>query len=127
MRKLLPEVPLLEAVARRCSVKRVFLEILQKFTGKHCARVSFLIKLQASASNFIKKETLTQAFSCNFCKISKKTFVTEHLRWLLLQHRCFTVNPAKYLRTSILMNFCERLLLATGGRRFIFFVFVSYS
>ena len=74
MRKLLPEVPLLEAVARRCSVKRVFLEILQKFTGKHCARVSFLIKLQASACNFIKKETLTQVFSCKFCKISKKTF-----------------------------------------------------
>ena len=74
MRKLLPEVPLLEAVARRCSVKRVFLEILQKFTGKQCARVSVLIKLQASACNFIKKETLTQVFSCKFCKISKKTF-----------------------------------------------------
>ena len=26
------------------------------------------------ASNFIKKETLAQAFSCEFCKISKNTF-----------------------------------------------------
>ena len=60
MRKLLPEVPLLEVVARRCSVKRVFLENLQKFTGKHCTRVSF--------------SPLTQVFSCKFCKISKKTF-----------------------------------------------------
>ena len=37
-----------------------------------------------SACNFIKKETLTQVFSCEFCEISKSTFVTEHLWWLLL-------------------------------------------
>ena len=29
--------------------------------------------------NFIKKETLAQVFSCDFCEISKKTFFTEHL------------------------------------------------
>ena len=39
-----------------------------------CARVSFLIKLQPSACNFIKKETLAQAFSCKFCEISRNTF-----------------------------------------------------
>ena len=50
-----------EAVVRRCSVKVT------------CARVSFLIKLQASACNFIKKEALTQVFSCEFCEISKNT------------------------------------------------------
>ena len=33
---------------------------------------------------FIKKEALTQVFSCEFCEISKNTFFTEHLRWLLL-------------------------------------------
>ena len=38
------------------------------------AIVSFLIKLQAWAWNFIKKETLAQVFSCEFCKICKKTF-----------------------------------------------------
>ena len=27
----------------------------------------------------IKKETLTQVFSCQFCEISKKTFFTEDL------------------------------------------------
>ena len=32
------------------------------------------------ACNFIKKETLTQVFSCEFCEISKNTFFTEHLR-----------------------------------------------
>ena len=34
--------------------------------------------------NFIKKETLAQVFSCEFCKIVKNTFLAEHLRWLLL-------------------------------------------
>ena len=34
----------------------------------------FSIKLQASACNFIKKETLTQVLSCEFCEIFKNTF-----------------------------------------------------
>ena len=41
---------------RRCSVRKVF------------------------ACNFIKKESLAQVFSCEFCEISKNTFLTEHLR-----------------------------------------------
>ena len=36
-----------EAVAQRCSVKKVFLEISQNSQENNCARVSFLIKLQA--------------------------------------------------------------------------------
>ena len=44
-----------------------------------CARISFLIKLQAKVYNFIKKETLTQVLCCQFCEISKNTFFTEHL------------------------------------------------
>ena len=67
----------LEAVVRKCSVKKVFLQISQNSLENTCARDSFLIK-------FIKKETLAQAFSCEFCEISKNTFFIEHLRWLLL-------------------------------------------
>ena len=37
-----------EVVVRRCSVKKVFLKILQNLQEKICARVSFFIKLQAS-------------------------------------------------------------------------------
>ena len=55
---------------RRCSVKKVFLEILQNSQENTCARASILIKLQA----FIKIETLAQVFSCEFCEISKNTF-----------------------------------------------------
>ena len=31
--------------------------------------------------NFIKKETQAQVFTCEFCEISKNTFLTEHL-WM---------------------------------------------
>ena len=58
-----------EAVAQRCSVKKMFLEISQNSQESTFAGVSFLIKLQAC--NFIKNETLAQVFSCEFCKISK--------------------------------------------------------
>ena len=56
-----------EAVAGRCSVIKVFLEISQNSHENTCARVSFLIKLQA--------ETLAQLFCCKFCKIFKKIFL----------------------------------------------------
>ena len=39
----------------------------------------FLLKLP-EACNFIKKETLAQLLFCEFCKIFKNTFFTEHLR-----------------------------------------------
>ena len=58
----------MEAVACMCSVKKMLLEISQNSQENICARVSFLIKLQA------KKETLAQVFSCEFCEISKITF-----------------------------------------------------
>ena len=47
-----------EAVTQSCSVKKVFLEISQNSQG----------------NNFIKKGTLAQVFSCEFCEISKNTF-----------------------------------------------------
>ena len=49
-----------EAVAQRCSVKKVFLEISQNSQENTC--------------NFNNKETLTQVFSCEFCEIYKNTF-----------------------------------------------------
>ena len=63
-----------EAVVRRCSVEKVFIEISQNSQENTYARVSFLIKFQAKICNFIKKEALAQVFSCEFCEISKITF-----------------------------------------------------
>ena len=63
-----------EAATRRCSVKKVLLKLShnsQKNTW--CVGVFFLIKSQAC--NFIKKESLTQVFSYEFCEIFKNTFL----------------------------------------------------
>ena len=61
-----------EAVARGVPEEKMFLEISQGSLENTRARVSFLIKLQAC--NIIKKETLAQVLSCEFCEISKNTF-----------------------------------------------------
>ena len=45
-----------------------------KFTGKHLCQSLFFNKVADAACNFIKKETLAQVFSCEFCEISKNTF-----------------------------------------------------
>ena len=68
-----------EAATAGVLLEKVFLEISQSSQENTCTRVSFLIKLQALGCNFIKKETLAQAFSCEFCEISKNTFFIEHL------------------------------------------------
>ena len=53
-----------EAVIRRCSLKKVLLEISQNSQENTRARDSFLIKT----------DTLAQVFSCEFCEICNNTF-----------------------------------------------------
>ena len=67
-----------KAVTRRCSIKKVFLKIAQNLQKNTCAWASFLTKLQAEASDFIKNETLAQVSSCEFCEIFTNTFLKEH-------------------------------------------------
>ena len=56
----------------------VFLQISQNSQESTTARVSFCsMKLQALG--------LGQVFSCEFCEISEKYFLIEHLCWLLLK------------------------------------------
>ena len=62
-----------EAVAQMCYVKKVLVEISQKTLENTCAKVSFLIKLQAGLLLY-EKEILAQVFSCEFCQFSKNTF-----------------------------------------------------
>ena len=66
---------------RRCSVEKGVLKNFANFTGRRLRWSVFLIK-------FVKK------------------FVEKRL-----QHRCFSVKFAKILRTPILKNIYERLLL----------------
>ena len=65
-------------------MKKVFLEISQHSQESTCARVSFLIKLQASGLQLIKKEALAMVFSCEFCEISKSAFLQNTSGRLLL-------------------------------------------
>ena len=77
-----------EAAVQWCSVKKVFLEISQMSQENICVSL-FFNKEDLLINLFINKETLTQMFSCEFCEISKCTFFTEHLWWLLcLQSSC---------------------------------------
>ena len=62
-------LPRAKAATRGALEKKVFLKFSQNSQGNTCARVPFLIKLQAC--NFIKKETLLQVFSCEFCEFFK--------------------------------------------------------
>ena len=77
-----------EAVTRRCSVKKVFLE----HRKTHVPEPPFLKMLKAQECNFIKKENLAQVFSCQFAKFLRTPFLTEHPRWLLLS---LVYNPRK--------------------------------
>ena len=64
--------------------KKVFLKISQIEQENSCVRVSFQKSYRPQASDFIKKR---------------------------LQHSCFPMKFAKFLRTPILKNISERLLL----------------
>ena len=76
---------------RRCCIKKGLLKNFSKFTEKHLCQSLFFNKDAGAADNFIKKETLAQVFSCEFCKIFKNTFFIEHLRWLLLDAHLMTI------------------------------------
>ena len=54
----------------------MFLEILQNLKENTCARVSFFSKV---ACNFFRQRDSSTGVSCEFCKISKNMFFTEHL------------------------------------------------
>ena len=61
----------------------MFLEISQNSQEHTCARVSILIKYKPESCNFIKIETLALV-PVNLVKFLRTPFLTEHLRWLLL-------------------------------------------
>ena len=87
----------LKCVVRRCSVKKVFLEISQNSQENTCA--------------FIKKETLAQVFSCKLCEISKKNFF----------YRALPVAASKFCQClciqGIFVVFIEKLYLTYASKR----------
>ena len=73
------------SIDQRCSLRKGVLRNFSKFTGKYLCQSLSLSKLQTSACNFIKKETVAQMVFCEFCEISKKTFLQHVSGRLLLE------------------------------------------
>ena len=93
-----------KAVVRRCSVKKVLLEIFQNSQENTCDRDSFLIKLQATRVSFlIKLQT------CIFIK--KRLWRPATLLKKALCHRCFPVNFEKFLKIPSFTEHLQWLLL----------------
>ena len=69
------------AVVRRCSVKKVFLEISQ---NSQKSRLFFNKVARLRPATLLKKSLWHRCFSVNFAKFLRTAFFAEHLRWLLL-------------------------------------------
>ena len=80
-----------QAATRRCSMKKVVLKNFAISTGNHLCWSLFFNKIASrQACNFTKKR---------------------------LQQRCFLMNMVKFLKTAILKNICEWLLLKLENQR----------
>ena len=60
---------------------------------------SLLIKLEAESCIFVKKETLAQVISSEFCEISMNFFSTEHLQTTASGVSCF-FSYTKYIKAK---------------------------
>ena len=58
------------------------------------------IRANLQACNFVKKETLAQVFSCEFCEISKNTFLQNTsgrlLLFIVIEHLRMTACDVKF-------------------------------
>ena len=63
--------------------KKGVLRNFVKFTGKH-------LRQSLRPATLLKKRLWQRGFPVNFAKFLRTSFVTEHLRWLLL-HICFSI------------------------------------
>ena len=73
-----------EAVAQRCSVKKVLLKISQNSQENTCARASFNKVAGLRSANLFKKRFWHRCFPVHFAKFPRTPFLRERLRWLLL-------------------------------------------
>ena len=65
-----------KVVARRCSVKKVFLKMSKNSQENTCARVS---NLQAAPATLLQKEASARVFSCEFCKFLRTLLLENNL------------------------------------------------
>ena len=58
----------------------------------------------------LKKENLTQVFSCEFCEISKNIFFAEHL-WATAPQHCDCITVYRFDFVCIFTSSCTKLVL----------------
>ena len=73
-----------ETVVRRCSVKKVLLEMSQNSQGNTCASLFFNKVADLKSATLLKKRLWDRCFPVNFAKFLRTPFLIEHLLWLLL-------------------------------------------
>ena len=108
-----------EAVTQRCSVKKIFLKFLNT-----CARVSFLIELQARPATLLKKRLWRRYFPVNFEKFLSIPFFIEHLRWLLLYINCTWFDLIFGGNCILKIKKQKYLNISAVEKRFIFYTFL---
>ena len=82
------------------------------------------LEISPQACNFIKKETLTQMFSYEFCEIFNNTFFIEHLQetafvmtqWL---RKGLSLNFDPYKGHTGIANPLNQLILTNSNRKLI--------
>ena len=96
----------------------MFLEIPQNSQENTCARASFLIKLQAYACSFIKKETLAQVFYCEFCESFKTPFYRTLPKYCFYDERDRQKNACTQAAIRFFTVRYDSLLLYLNGHSF---------
>ena len=77
---------IVKAVAQRCSVRKGVLRNFAKFTGKRLCQSFFFNKVSGlRPATSLKKRLWYRCFPVNYAKFLRTPFLTEHLRWLLLE------------------------------------------
>ena len=93
--------------------KKGVLRSFAKLTRKHLCQSLFLHEAAdlGLLRKAIKKETLAQVFSCEFCEISKNSFSTEHIQATaseFLQKDEFNIDEFNVRQTKVQKNYLRR-------------------
>ena len=101
---------------KKCSLKSGVLKNFAKFTRKHLCQILFFDKVAGSGC---KKRLWHRCFSCEFCKIFKHTFFTEHL-WTTASPSPLNIYVENVLAIIIFISF---ILIR---KRFFEIIIISY-
>ena len=72
--------PLKKAAVQRCSLKKVFLEYLAKFTGKHLCQSLFFDKVaDLRPATFLHRTPLVAAFALNDCSSQSRLHISPRV------------------------------------------------